>query len=60
MDKKPQPEVTRNDDGGLGRNLMHDDQESADISYIDQQEGNMEHGETGGSQDPEPGETRES
>lgn len=59
MDKKPQPESPRNDDGGLGRNLLHDQQVSADISNMDQQEGNMEHGETGDSQQTRPGETEE-
>ncbi len=59
MDKKPQPESPRKDDGGLGRNLLHDQQASADISSMDQQEGNMDHGETGGSQQAVTDESRE-
>ncbi len=60
MDKKPQPEAPRNDNGGLGRSLLHDQQVSADISNMDQQEGNMEHGETGGSLQTESDDAKES
>lgn len=47
MDKNEQPQPIPAH-GGLGRTLLNEQQPSSDISSMDRQEGNMDHGETGG------------